>query len=323
LEFTETIINDLQAKLSNLRAEMNKVVVGQESTIESLIIALLADGNILLEGVPGLGKTLLVKTFAKCISLDYKRIQFTPDLMPSDVIGTDIIREDSETGKRHFEFVKGPLFSNIVLGDEINRTPPKTQAALLEAMQEKSISYAGKIYHLDRPYIILATQNPIEQSGTYDLPEAQKDRFLLKVNMDYPNAENELKILLNDYENEVLNIQPVINKEEILNSQKAVKQIHVNHELAAFVNKLVRNTRPENSEIDFIKKWVQFGAGPRAGLALIASAKAKAFLNGRLSVVKKDILELLESVLQHRIVLNFEAESDNISKKDVLEKLVT
>ncbi len=322
MEFTESIISDLQNKLKNLKSEMSKVIVGQERTIESIIIALLADGNILLEGVPGLGKTLLVKTFAKSVNLEYKRIQFTPDLMPSDIIGTDLIRENTETGKRYFEFVKGPLFSNIILADEINRTPPKTQAALLEAMQEKTVSYGGKIFELDKPYIILATQNPIEQSGTYDLPEAQKDRFLLKVNMDYPTEESELKILSNDYEGELNKIDSVINASDVLNCQKAVKQIHINPELTSLVNTLVRNTRPNNSKLEFVNNWIQFGAGPRAGLALVICAKAKAFLNGRLAVIKQDIIDLIEPVLQHRIVLSFEAESDNISKKEVLEKLI-
>ncbi|MCU7371191.1 MoxR family ATPase [Paucibacter sp. O1-1] len=271
---------------------------------------MLASGHCLLEGVPGLAKTLMVKTMSEALQMSFKRIQFTPDLMPGDIIGTEILEEDHETGKKFFKFNQGPVFANIVLADEINRTPPKTQAALLEAMQEKSVTYGGTNYVLPNPFLIIATQNPIEQAGTYPLPEAQLDRFLLYIKLNYPNEQEELDVLKGTTGSFRAQIDRVLSDEEIIDLQKLTRQVHISEELIKWINKLVRSTRPEGSPSDFVKEWCDWGAGPRAGQALVLCAKARAVLNERFAVIPEDILTLAYPVLRHRIAMNFRAEAE-------------
>lgn len=317
LTSVEQEVHILTGKLHDLKKEMAKVIIGQEETIAQLLITFLAGGHALLEGVPGLAKTLMIRTLSDAIDLKFKRIQFTPDLMPSDIIGTEILEEDYSSGKKFFKFNKGPLFANIILADEINRTPPKTQAALLEAMQEFEVTYSGKTYSLDRPFFILATQNPIEQSGTFVLPEAQQDRFLLYIKIGYPNATDETAILKNTTGTQKENLRKVINGEDIVRLQQLVREIPISDELIQYVSKLVRATRPETSMDTYVKEWVNWGAGPRAGQAMILTAKARALLEGRLSVTLEDIKQVAIPVLRHRIVMNFRAESERITADDV------
>ncbi|KAA1243253.1 MoxR family ATPase [Aquimarina sp. RZ0] len=318
----EKEINILSGRLQDLRKEISKIITGQEETIEQLLITFLAGGHALLEGVPGLAKTLMIRTLAQAIDLTFKRIQFTPDLMPSDIIGTEILEEDHSTGKKFFNFNKGPIFANIILADEINRTPPKTQAALLEAMQEFEVTYSGKTYKLDRPFFILATQNPIEQSGTFVLPEAQQDRFLLYIKIRYPNESEETTILKNTtgIKNEILN--KVISGEDILRLQYLVREIPISDQLITFVSRLVRATRPETTTDTYVKEWVSWGAGPRAGQAMILTAKARALTQGRLSVTLDDLHQVAMPVLRHRIIINFRAESEGITADDVTRQLL-
>jgi MoxR-like ATPase len=271
-------------------------------------------------GVPGLAKTMIVKNLASLLDLDFKRIQFTPDLMPSDITGTEMIYENPETKEREFKFVKGPVFTNCLLADEINRTPPKTQSALLEAMQEKRVTVAGVTYKLDEPFFVLATQNPIEQEGTYPLPEAQLDRFMLEIRIDYPSEEEEIEIA-KLVEREEIKYKKILSKEEIIEIQNMVKKIPVPDFVLRYAVKLVRETRPESTEIDFVKRYVRYGAGPRASQFLIIGAKARAILKGVSSVEIEDIEYLLEPVLRHRIILNFYAEAENIKTRDVIEKI--
>jgi len=268
-----------------LKQEIKKVIVGQDIVIEEMLVALLAGGHCLLEGVPGLAKTLMVRTLSQALDLSFRRIQFTPDLMPSDIVGTEILEEDHSTGKRFFKFNKGPLFANIVLADEINRTPPKTQSALLEAMQEFEVTYAGQTYPLDRPFFILATQNPIEQAGTYPLPEAQLDRFLLYVKIGYPTAAEEVAILTNTTGSKKETVNAVIGAEEIKYLQGLTRQVSISEELVHYVSKLIRATRPDTTTVSYVKDWVRWGAGPRAGQSLILTAKARALMKDRKSVV--------------------------------------
>lgn len=315
-------VQDLTDKLEQLKKEIAKVIVGQEETVAHLLITFLAGGHALLEGVPGLAKTLMIRTLAQTIDLNFKRIQFTPDLMPSDIIGTEILEEDHSTGKKFFEFNRGPIFANIVLADEINRTPPKTQAALLEAMQEFEVTYSGKTYGLDRPFFILATQNPIEQSGTFPLPEAQQDRFLLYIKIGYPTAAEESHILRNTTGTEKGGVQKIISGEEILRLQELVREVHISDELIDYVSGVVRATRPETSSHSYVKEWVAWGAGPRAGQAMILTAKARALLEGRLSVIKDDIDSMAYPVLRHRILVNFKAEANNIGADQVTGEIL-
>lgn len=321
MQITEQEVNNIIESLGKVKKEIHKVIIGQDEVIEQILIALIAGGHALLEGVPGLGKTLLVRTLARATNLDFKRIQFTPDLMPSDIIGTDILMENPETGKRYFEFVKGPLFSNLVLADEINRTPPKTQAALLEAMQEKSISFVGKTYQLEQPYCILATQNPLEQSGTFRLPEAQLDRFLLFIVLDYPQEAEELEILQQAPEQKILEVQSVFEKENWNLARNIAQQIPCSPDLLKWINTTVRNSRPQTTTLEVVKENVQWGAGPRAGQALLAAARARALLNGRLAVTKDDLQALLVPVLRHRIIVNYQAEAEGMDSVRVLELL--
>ena len=309
-------------KLPQLKKEIAKVIVGQNEVIDEILIAFLAGGHCLLEGVPGLAKTLMVKTISEAMDMEFKRIQFTPDLMPGDIVGTEILEEDHDTGKKFFKFNKGPLFANIVLADEINRTPPKTQAALLEAMQEYKVTYGGVTYDLDKPFLIIATQNPIEQSGTYPLPEAQLDRFLLFIKLYYPSENEELEVLKSTTAERKNKIESVFNALDIIALQKLTRQVHIDDFLIVEVNNLVRNTRPQNSNSDFVKKWCEWGAGPRAGQALILCAKARAVIKGRFSVIPEDIHTLAYPVLRHRISLNFRAEAEGISTDDVVTSLL-
>jgi len=318
----EKEVKDLTTKIDLLKMEIGKIIIGQEETIEQLLITFLAGGHALLEGVPGLAKTLMIRTLSDAIALKFKRIQFTPDLMPSDIIGTEILEEDHTTGKKFFEFNKGPIFSNIILADEINRTPPKTQAALLEAMQEFEVTYSGKTYKLDKPFFILATQNPIEQSGTFPLPEAQQDRFLLYIKIGYPSEQEETSILKSTTSSVKKKVNPVISGEEILRLQELVRELPISDDLIGYVSKIVRATRPETTTIDFVKEWVSWGAGPRAGQAMILTAKARALSQKRLAVTKEDINVVAYPVLRHRVIVNFKAEAARITSDHVTKDLL-
>lgn len=313
----------LTAKLSDVKNEIGKIIIGQEETIEQLLIAFLAGGHALLEGVPGLAKTLMIKTLSQAIDLKFKRIQFTPDLMPSDIIGTEILEEDHTTGKKFFQFNKGPIFANIILADEINRTPPKTQAALLEAMQEFEVTYSGKTYNLDRPFFMLATQNPIEQSGTFPLPEAQQDRFLFYIKIGYPTAGEEKDILKNTTGVKKEKVKKVLTGTEILRLQELVREVYISDDLIDFVSTIVRSTRPETTTNAFVQEWVSWGAGPRAGQAMILTAKARALQYGRMSVTLDDLKHVALPVLRHRIIINFRAEAEGINSDQVTQHLLT
>ncbi|MDJ1481150.1 MoxR family ATPase [Cytophagaceae bacterium YF14B1] len=319
---TTTYVQELQQKLTLLKKEIGKAVIGQEDTVEQLLIALLASGHALLEGVPGLGKTLLIRSVAQALHLKFRRIQFTPDLMPSDIVGTSILQED-ESGQRKFKFIPGPLFANIILADEINRTPPKTQAALLEAMQEKSVTYSGKTYKMQAPYFILATQNPLEQAGTFPLPEAQLDRFLLYIQMEYPESADELEVLRQTTGSKQAAIEPVLSQQEVLDLQHWAREVTVHDDLLSWINRLVRATRSGSDSPQEVKDWVQWGAGTRAGQALVVCAKARALIKGRYAVTPEDIEALAKPVLRHRILLNFKAEADGVSPDRVIEALLS
>lgn len=322
LVLTATNVSDLLQKVSLLKKEIQKVIVGQDEVLEEILVALLAGGHCLLEGVPGLAKTLMVRTLSQAVHLSFRRIQFTPDLMPSDIIGTEILEEDLMTGKRSFIFTKGPLFANILLADEINRTPPKTQSALLEAMQEFEVTYAGKTYHLDRPFFILATQNPIEQAGTYPLPEAQLDRFLLYVKIGYPSEQEELQILSNTTGSRQHKVSAIVSGEEIIQLQGLVRDVTISDDLVGWAGKIVRATRPDTSTADYVKEWVRWGAGPRAGQALILTAKARALLHGRYAVTEADIQAMAYPVLRHRILMNFKADAERVTPDMVTANLL-
>jgi len=322
LEISESTLQHLLGKLSQLKSEIQKIIVGQDVILEEIIVALIAGGHCLLEGVPGLAKTLMVRTLSQALHLSFRRIQFTPDLMPTDIIGTEILEEDHATGKRFFKFNEGPLFANIVLADEINRTPPKTQSALLEAMQEFEVTYAGKTYPLDKPFFILATQNPIEQAGTYPLPEAQLDRFLLYIKIGYPTEQEEVNILNATTGNKKAIISPILEANEIQELQKLVRDVSISDELVQFVSSLIRATRPDTTAVAFVKEWVRWGSGPRAGQALILTAKARALFKGRYAVIMEDIHAMVFPVLRHRILMNFKAEAENIISDDVTATLL-
>lgn len=322
MEISESNIKTILAKLPGLKKEVQKVIVGQDRVLEELIIALMAGGHCLLEGVPGLAKTLMVKTLSQALHLSFRRIQFTPDLMPTDIIGTEILEEDHSTGKRFFKFNKGPLFANIILADEINRTPPKTQSALLEAMQEFEVTYGGQTYPLDRPFFILATQNPIEQAGTYPLPEAQLDRFLLFVKIGYPSEQEEFGILNSTTGSKKIHVEPVLSGEDILQIQSLVREVSISDDLIEYVSTLIRATRPDTSDIAYVKEWVRWGAGPRAGQALILTAKARALLKGRYAVIMEDLHIMAYPVLRHRILVNFKAEAERVNSDQVTAELI-
>ncbi|RYD75649.1 MAG: MoxR family ATPase [Sphingobacteriales bacterium] len=322
MERSESNLKILIEKISLLKSEIQKVIVGQDVIIEEMLIALMAGGHCLLEGVPGLAKTLMVKTMSQALDLSFRRIQFTPDLMPTDIVGTEILEEDHATGKRFFKFNKGPLFANIVLADEVNRTPPKTQSALLEAMQEFEVTYGGQTYPLDRPFFILATQNPIEQAGTYPLPEAQLDRFLLYIKIGYPTAQEEAKILSSTTGSKKAVINPIIGAEEIKELQAVTREISISDDLVTYVSELIRATRPDTTSVAFVKEWVRWGAGPRAGQALILTAKARALFKGRYAVILEDLQTMAYPVLRHRVLMNFKAEAEDVSSDSVTDELI-
>jgi MoxR-like ATPase len=311
-------VDALKQSYENLSNEIKKVIYGQDQVIKEVLISIFSQGHCLLVGVPGLAKTLLVNTIAQTLGLEYKRIQFTPDLMPSDIIGTEILDED-----RHFKFIKGPLFANIILADEINRTPPKTQAALLEAMQEKAITTAGTNYKLDEPFFVLATQNPIEQEGTYPLPEAQLDRFMFNIWLDYPKLEDELTIVKNTTSNLKVEPENVISGEEILFFQQLIRKIPVNDNVMEYAVKLAAKTRPETeNSTELVDKYLQWGAGPRASQYLIIGAKTHAVLNGKYSPDIEDVQAVAKPILRHRIVKNYKADAEGITVEHIIDELI-
>ncbi|MEX2641365.1 MAG: MoxR family ATPase [Balneolales bacterium] len=308
---------------TDLRGEISKVVVGQEEIVEQLLISLFSGGHCLLVGVPGLAKTLLISTLARTLNLSFSRIQFTPDLMPGDISGTDVIEEDYETGHKKFKFIKGPLFANIILADEINRTPPKTQAALLEAMQEHHITAGGTTYPLDEPFFVLATQNPIEQEGTYPLPEAQLDRFMFNLWLDYPSFEEELDIVSRTTATNHTELKPILNAAQIVEYQNLVREVAVPESVLNYAVTMVTRTRPNNgSSPDYIHKYMSWGAGPRASQYLILGGKTRALSRGRFNVTEEDIEALAIPVLRHRIVNNYTAEAEGISAVDLIKRLM-
>jgi len=303
--------------------QLDKIIIGQKTVLNQMLIALFARGHCLIIGVPGLAKTLMVRSLAGTLQLDFKRIQFTPDLMPSDIIGTDILEENRETGSRQFRFHNGPLFTSMLLADEINRTPPKTQAALLEAMQEHRVTASGQTYPLPEPFMVLATQNPIEQEGTYPLPEAQLDRFMFCVHINYPDAADEQRILLETTRGVAATVQAVLNAEAILRFQKLVRDVPVSPHVALYATQLIRATRPGTAEApEFIGRWVRWGAGPRAGQYLLLAAKAHVLLTGRPSVSCADIREYALPVLRHRIFTNFAAASEGVTTDDIIQRIL-
>ncbi len=316
-------VNELHAGFESLRAEIGKVIVGQDEIIRQIFLSMICRGHVLLVGVPGLAKTLLVHTIADAIDLDFSRIQFTPDLMPSDITGTEIIEEDATTGRRQFKFVKGPVFANVVLADEINRTPPKTQAALLEAMQEHRVTAAGHTYSLPEPFFVLATQNPIEQEGTYPLPEAQLDRFMFNLWLDYPTFQQEVDIVRQTTSDSRPEKLQVMTGEDIQRYQHLVRQIPVADNVIEYAVRLVTKTRPEGGLApDFVKNYLGYGAGPRASQYLILGAKAMAALDGRLTPGIEDVNSIAVSVLRHRIVPNFTAEADGVSSVEIINRML-
>ena len=316
------LLEDLNNKKESFYKEISKVIVGQSNVVEHIFIALLCKGHILLQGVPGLGKTLIIKTISSALDLKFNRIQFTPDLMPSDITGTEIISQDPKTGNRGLKFIKGPIFSNIILADEINRTPPKTQSALLEAMQESMVTTGGQTYQIESPFFVLATQNPIEQEGTYPLPEAQLDRFMFNVIIDYPTIDEENKVVrLNTEDNKSL-INNIISKDELQNYQNLIINIPVSKNVIDFAVNFVHSTRPQSTNLDITKKYISWGAGPRASSFLILAAKAKAALYGKPTPDIEDVKDVIKSVLRHRIILNFNAEAEGVTTDNVLEELI-
>ncbi len=316
------LVNQLAGKIKEVKTEIAKVIVGQEEIIDQLLISLLARGHCLLVGVPGLAKTLLIKTVAEVMDLQFSRIQFTPDLMPSDITGTEIIEEDQLTKKRDFKFISGPIFANIILADEINRTPPKTQAALLEAMQEHKVTAAGTTYQLPEPFFVLATQNPIEQEGTYPLPEAQLDRFMFNLWLDYPSFKDEIKIVETTTSQYKADLKKILKAEEIINFQQLVRKVPVAENVIEFAVKIANMTRPSNGNSpQFIKDWITWGAGPRASQYMILAAKTKAIIEERYTPEIDDVKNAMLPVLRHRIITNFSAEAEGIKSLDVIERL--
>jgi MoxR-like ATPase len=321
--------NDLQAlerlkgAYASIRGELAKVIVGQDAVIEQLLVAIFAQGHCLLEGVPGLAKTLMVSTLARSLKLQFSRIQFTPDLMPSDITGTEVIQENRSTGERGFKFLSGPIFANIILADEINRTPPKTQAALLEAMQERQVTIGGQRHGLPAPFFVLATQNPIEQEGTYPLPEAQQDRFMFKVFVKYPGYEEEFRIAETTTAEFNPQVSEVLSGQDILNLQQMVRRVPVAPYVIHYALRLVRATRVHEGDVPgFINEWVSWGAGPRGMQYLLLGGKARAMLDGRFSVTTDDIRAVAHPVLRHRVITNFNAESSGISPDKVIDRLI-
>jgi len=317
------LAGEITKSYNDIKNEIAKVIVGQEEIIEQLLISLLARGHCLLVGVPGLAKTLLIRTLAEVLDLKFSRIQFTPDLMPSDITGTEIIEENVSTGDKHFRFVEGPVFANIVLADEINRTPPKTQSALLEAMQEHRVTAAGTTYTLSEPFFVLATQNPIEQEGTYPLPEAQLDRFMFNLWLDYPSKDEEVEIVKSTTSMYQAELNQILNADQIIQYQDLVRKVPVAENVIRFAVELVNITRPNsNGSPDFINNWLSWGAGPRASQFLILGAKVRALLQGRHTPDIDDVRIMAGPVLRHRIVTNFNAEADGVAPIHIVQKLL-
>ncbi len=318
-----TAVENLNSAYGKIKKELGKVIIGQDKVVEQLLISLLSSGHCLLVGVPGLAKTLLISTLARVLNLEFNRIQFTPDLMPSDITGTEIIEDDRASGKRQFRFVKGPVFANIILADEINRTPPKTQAALLQAMQEHEVTAAGETYKLDEPFFVLATQNPIEQEGTYPLPEAQLDRFMFNVFVDYPSSAEEQSIVKSTTAVLSYELDKILSPEDIVGFQRLVRRVPVSDHLIEYAVSLVRASRPnEPTAPEFVKNWVNWGAGPRASQYLILAAKTKAILEGRPTPGPEDVRFAAFPVLRHRIVTSFNAEADGVDSKEIITRLL-
>jgi len=316
-------VDRLKSAFANLKAEMGKVIVGQQSVLEELLIAIFARGHCLLIGVPGLAKTLMIHTLADALNLSYNRVQFTPDLMPSDITGTEVIQEDKATGVRAFKFLRGPIFANIVLADEINRTPPKTQAALLESMQERQVTVGGERHRLPDPFFVLATQNPIEQEGTYPLPEAQLDRFMLNVLVGYPDEDEEFDIVRLTTSTIRTNVTKILSGTDILELQEIVRKVPVADHVARYAVRLARATRRGQDDIpEFIRDYVSWGAGPRASQYLVLAAKARAVLYGRYYVATEDVRAVAGPVLRHRIVTNFNAEAEGLKPDDIVARLI-
>jgi len=317
------IIENLNKAKAKMLAELHKVIIGQDAVIELLIQALLSRGHCLLVGVPGLAKTLMISMLAKVLKLDFNRIQFTPDLMPSDITGTDVIEEDLTTGRRGFRFVKGPVFANIILADEINRTPPKTQASLLQAMQENEVTAGGNTYPLDLPFFVLATQNPIEQEGTYPLPEAQLDRFMFMVNVDYPSRDEERLIVKTTTTEMKAEPQSVLAGADILALQKIVRKIPVSQHVVDYAVNLARATRPADASApDFIKNYLTWGAGPRAAQYLTLGAKSRSLLHGRFNVAAEDVRAVAHPVMRHRLFTNFNADAEGVTPDEIIDMLL-
>lgn len=313
-----TAIHNLVQKRNALKAEIAKIIVGQDAVVDQILLCIFSGGHALLIGVPGLAKTLMINTLSQALGLDFKRIQFTPDLMPSDILGSEILDEN-----RQFKFIKGPIFSNIILADEINRTPPKTQAALLEAMQERSVTIAGEIHQLDLPYFVLATQNPIEQEGTYPLPEAQLDRFMFAVKLEYPTFEEEVQVVKRTTSDSKATINPLFTAQEIIDFQHLIRRIPVADNVIEYAVTLVSKTRPDNNlSTDFVKNYLDWGAGPRASQNLILAAKAHAAFNGKFSPDIEDVKAVAIGILRHRIIKNYKADAEGITEEIIIQKLM-
>jgi MoxR-like ATPase len=311
-------IKNLVQKRNELKSEIAKIIVGQDAVVDQILLCIFSGGHALLVGVPGLAKTLMVNTLAQALGLDFKRIQFTPDLMPSDILGSEILDEN-----RHFKFIKGPIFSNIILADEINRTPPKTQAALLEAMQERSVTIAGQNYKLDLPYFVLATQNPIEQEGTYPLPEAQLDRFMFAIKLDYPSFEEEVQVVKRTTTDSSSTINPLFTSQEIIDFQHLIRRIPVADNVIEYAVTLVSKTRPDNAlSNEYIKNYLDWGAGPRASQNLILAAKANAAFSGKFSPDIEDVKAVATGILRHRIIKNYKADAEGITEEMIIDKLL-
>jgi MoxR-like ATPase len=316
------LVKNLAKSINDIKKEISKAIIGQNEVVDELLISLFAKGHCLLVGVPGLAKTLLIKTLSEVLDLKFNRIQFTPDLMPGDITGTEVIENNMTTGEKVFRFVKGPIFANIVLADEINRTPPKTQAALLEAMQEHAVTASGVNYVLEEPFFVLATQNPIEQEGTYPLPEAQLDRFMFNIWLDYPEMSDEVEIVRTTTSLSSQKINKILTDKQIIEFQDLIRKVPVADNVIQYAVKLVRATRPETTNVDFIKDFISYGAGPRASQYLILGAKARAALTGRFTPEIEDVRAVAAPVLRHRIVTNFSAEAENMTPNAIIAKLL-
>jgi MoxR-like ATPase len=315
-------IAELEQSIKIIRTELKKVIIGQDEIVEELLVSLFAKGHCLLIGVPGLAKTLLIRTLAQTMDLKFNRIQFTPDLMPGDISGTEVIEENISTGQKMFRFIPGPVFANVVLADEINRTPPKTQSALLQAMEEHEVTAAGNTYKLEEPFFVLATQNPIEQEGTYPLPEAQLDRFMFNIWLDYPSKEEEIQIVRMTTTEYNPNVNSILSAQQILDFQSLIKRVPVADNVLEFAVNLVRSTRPNDNNSEYVRKYISYGAGPRASQYLIRGAKSRAAIQGRFAPDIDDIKAVAIPVLRHRIVANFNAEAENISHMEIIKHIV-